>query len=634
MIELALNGVVKYFGATQILKNISFEVQGGEKVGLVGRNGSGKSTILKIIYGLEQADSGAVMLKRGTKVGYLAQIPIFPQKSTVIQVLNSAFENLDVIESEMKKLEDKLKDINGTELDKALLQYSELQQKYEAAGGYEREEKLSKVCVGLRFSEAFLNQYFDTLSGGEKTTVILGKILLESPDLLLLDEPTNHLDMEALEWLEEYLKEYKGMVLIVSHDRYFLDQVITKVIEIEDMESDTYIGNYSAYVKEKENRLMLQFEAFQEQQKKIKAMEKAIKELREWAIRGDNNKFFRRAASMQKRLDKFNKMERPVLERPSIRADIQNSERSGSDVIKVENLSKRYGDKQLFADANTLIRYREKAAIIGPNGCGKTTFIKMLVGEDFPDTGKAVLGANVRVGYLPQNIIFANEEFTVLECFRDGITISEGKAREYLAQFLFFGNSVFKKVKNLSGGEKSRLKLSKLLFEDINLLILDEPTNHLDIDSIETLEEIFGSFSGTLLIISHDRYFINQICSHVIALEDQQLVNYLGNYEYYRLKRNEKKQQANIRENLKKEKTIGKHGKAQSLEIKQQAYGEETKRIKLEDEIESLEIKIKEINSKMEMLGTEYEMLQQHLVEKEKLQYILDSLVEQWVNLS
>lgn len=623
MIELALNNVAKYFGATEVLTNITFEIQESEKVGIVGGNGSGKSTILKIIAGIEQCDKGAIMLKKGSTLGYLDQIPVYPKEYTVIDVLNVAFKDIDIIEEEMKRLENKMVELKDNELEKALKQYSKLQQKFEIAGGYEKEEKLSKVCIGMDFASAFLNQTFETLSGGEKTTIILGKILLENPNLLLLDEPTNHLDVKTVEWLEDYLKSYKGMVLIVSHDRYFLDRVVTKIIEIEDMESDTYVGNYTEYVKEKENRLVLEFEAYQEQEKKVKAMEKAIKELRDWAIRADNNKFFKRAASMQKRLDKIQKLDKPVLERQNMKLNIQNSERSGGDVIKVTGLVKSFENKKLFNEADVLVRYGEKVALLGGNGTGKTTLIKILLGEEDVESGTAVLGANIKSGYLPQQVVFEDEEMTVLDCFRDGITISEGKAREYLAKFLFMGNSVFKKVKSLSGGEKSRLKLSRLLFEDINLLILDEPTNHLDIDSIETLEETLLLFEGTILFISHDRYFINRICSKIVALENQKFTNFLGNYEYYREKRDENKQAEEVKVKIKKEKPE----KVQDEDKKR-----EIKRLKLEENISVLEEKLKVLEEDMNNLGNDYQGLQKCLQEETIIKKDLEKLMEEWCN--
>jgi ATPase subunit of ABC transporter with duplicated ATPase domains len=624
MIELALNGIVKYFGATLVLRNITFEVHGGEKVGLVGRNGSGKSTIMKIIAGIEKQDEGSIMLKKGYKVGYLAQIPKYHDDFTVNQVLNSAFINIDSIEEQMKRLEGKMNLFQGEELERALRQYSELQHQYELSGGYEKEEKLSKVCTGLSFSESFLQQNFNTLSGGEQTSVVLGKILLEAPNLLLLDEPTNHLDVNAIEWLEDYLKEYKGMVIIVSHDRYFLDRVATKIVEVEDMESETYDGNYSAYINTKETNMMLQFEAFQDQQKKIKAMEKAIKDLRDWAIRADNNKFFRRAASMQKRLDKMTKIERPVFEKPNMKLGIQNSERSGRDVIKIDKLTKGFENKVLLKDADLLVRYGEKVALIGANGSGKSTLIKLLLEEESVDQGSAELGASVRVGYLPQHIVFPDEDMTVVECFRDGITISEGKAREYLSKFLFYGENVYKRVKSLSGGEKSRLKLSKLLYEDTNLLILDEPTNHLDIDSIETLEETFEAFDGTIFFVSHDRYFINKLCSSVVALEDKKLVSYAGNYEYYREKRSEAKQEL-------KEIKLEKKEKPQKVKIVDEDKKKERQREKLEESIGNIEEQLRLIEEKMNSLASNYEELENCHKEQLKLQKSLEELMEQWI---
>lgn len=626
MIELALNGVAKYFGATEVLKNITFEVQTAEKVGLVGRNGSGKSTILKLISGIEKHDKGSVMLKKGCVVGYLAQIPDYPENYTVSDVLNSAFEKVIAIEEEMKSLELKMKELTSEQLDRTLKQYSELQQLYEIMGGYEREEKLSKVCIGLKFDDAFKNQFFNLLSGGEKTTVVLGKMLLENPQLLLLDEPTNHLDVEAVEWLEEYLKQYKGMVLIVSHDRYFLDRVVTKIVEVEDMESETYLGNYSTYVKTKEEKVMLEFEAFQDQQKKIKAMEKAIKDLRDWAIRADNNKFFRRAASMQKRLDKIEKLDKPVLEKQNMKLNVNQTQRSGEETVKIKNLTKSFDNKTLIENGELLIRYGERAALIGVNGSGKSTLLKILLGEETADLGEALLGASVKTAYLPQQIDFPDESATVLENFRDGITISEGKAREYLAKYLFFGESVFKKVKSLSGGEKSRLKLGKLLFEDVNLLILDEPTNHLDIDSIETLEETLLDFQGTILFISHDRYFINKLCSYIVSLENRALVKYHGNYEYYREKKQALKQVEVQKSTVKKE-------KPQRIKVVDEEKKKEKLKLKLEQQITDFEEAIVKLDLKMNSEDIDYVLIRQCYEEKQDIQQKLDEVLEQWIQL-
>ena len=505
-------GIINDQWPLQVFDGITFQIYYGEKVGIVGINGCGKSTLLKVIAGIHEItshDKGGVFVPRGASVGYLEQV--MPDKSgkKVIDVLHEAFEEVAQIESELRSMEEKMKSIKGEELERVFRNYSILQEKYETKGGYDREEKLSKVCIGLNINDSFLNRDFNLLSGGEKTTVMLGKILLQSPDILLLDEPTNHLDMKSVEWLEGYLKSYKGMVLIVSHDRYFLDNVVGKIIEIEDMQNKVYKGNYSSYVKQREENMIKQFEDFKEQQKKIKAMENAIKKLRDWAVRADNEKFFKRAASMQKALDKIERIDKPKFEHDNMKLNFKETGRSGKDVIKVKDLCKSFDDKELFKDAEMMIYFQERAALIGSNGCGKTTFLKMLLGEDEDFTGELKLGESVKAAYLPQNITFTDEEATVLEDFREDFEILEGKAREYLAKFMFYGGTVFRKVKHLSGGERIRLKLSKLLYNDINLLILDEPTNHLDIESIENLETALENFKGTIFFISHDRYFIN-----------------------------------------------------------------------------------------------------------------------------
>lgn len=536
MIELALNKLQKYYGATKILEDITFEVQTSEKVGIVGSNGCGKSTLLKIIMGIESYEKGMLSIKKGATLGYLEQMPVYPYNFKVIDVLNAAFEEIDKLYKDLGLLEKQLSNVDENNMERLLNRYSHMQALYENLGGYEKEEKLSKVCTGLKIDDEFKKKLFSQLSGGEKTTIILGKILLQNPDILLLDEPSNHLDLDAMEWLETYLKQYKGVVIIVSHDRYFLDNIATKIIEIEDMISKSYNGNYTAYVNEKERQLQLQMDAFSDQQKKIKAMEKSIAQLRDWGIRGGNNKFFRRAASIQKLLDKVQKIDKPVLERDSINIKSNTAGRSGNDVVLVKDLCKRYGEKVLLNKAELLIKNGETVALIGANGSGKSTMIKILLGIENADYGTAALGSSIKLGYLPQNITFEHEEYTILECFREDILITEGKAREYLAKYMFFGESVFKKVSNLSGGERSRLKLAIMMYNEVNFLILDEPTNHLDIDSRQELEEFLKEFKGTLLFVSHDRYFINNIASRVVELWHGSLISYGGNYEYYKEK--------------------------------------------------------------------------------------------------
>lgn len=647
MFELSLVNVKKYMEATLVLKNINFQVYSGEKVGIVGVNGSGKTTVLKLIAGILPMDycvgypgatspgydEGFINKPSGATCAYLEQIPQYENGIKVIDVLKMAFSEVYEIEEKMHKLEDEMKVLKGEELERSLKQYSRLVQSYEVKGGYNTEEKLAKICTGLKFTQNFLDKEFNLLSGGEKTTVILGKLLMDNPDILLLDEPTNHLDMDSIEWLERYLNNYDGIVIIVSHDRYFLDNVVSKIIEIEDMESKTYKGNYSSYVKQKEEKLLEQMHNYKEQQKEIKSMESTIKDLRDWAIRADNSKFFKRAASMEKRLERMKSNEdaqKPKIENKTMKLNFKNSERSGEETIKAKGLCKSYIDKVIFNEADLLINFKERVALVGPNGSGKTTFLKMLLGEEAPDKGTVELGDNVKVGYLPQVITFDNEEYTVIQAFRDDISILEGQAREYLSKFMFFGNSVFKKVKALSGGERIRLKLSMLLYEDINLLILDEPTNHLDIDSIETLEEALEEFKGTIFFISHDRYFINKIGERIIAIEDNKFKSYLGNYDYYKEIQDRVKLEKEIND-LQKEKVIKKEKKKKEIdEVK-----------KRENEIKKLEIKIKKLEKELEgieltmsNLELNYEELNELFSKKEELSEELEKVMEEWIELN
>lgn len=647
MFELSLVNVKKYMEATLVLKNINFQIYSGEKVGIVGVNGSGKTTVLKLIAGILPMDycvgypgatspgydEGFINKPSGATCAYLEQIPQYENGIKVIDVLKMAFSEVYEIEEKMHKLEDEMKVLKGEELERSLKQYSRLVQSYEVKGGYNTEEKLAKICTGLKFTQNFLDKEFNLLSGGEKTTVILGKLLMDNPDILLLDEPTNHLDMDSIEWLERYLNNYDGIVIIVSHDRYFLDNVVSKIIEIEDMESKTYKGNYSSYVKQKEEKLLEQMHNYKEQQKEIKSMESTIKDLRDWAIRADNSKLFKRAASMEKRLERMKSNEdaqKPKIENKTMKLNFKNSERSGEETIKAKGLCKSYIDKVIFNEADLLINFKERVALVGPNGSGKTTFLKMLLGEEAPDKGTVELGDNVKVGYLPQVITFDNEEYTVIQAFRDDISILEGQAREYLSKFMFFGNSVFKKVKALSGGERIRLKLSMLLYENINLLILDEPTNHLDIDSIETLEEALEEFKGTIFFISHDRYFINKIGERIIAIEDNKFKSYLGNYDYYKEIQDRVKLEKEIND-LQKEKVIKKEKKKKEIdEVK-----------KRENEIKKLEIKIKKLEKELEgieltmsNLELNYEELNELFSKKEELSEELEKVMEEWIELN
>ncbi len=629
MIELSLNNVGKFYGANKVLEDITFEAKTGEKIAIVGRNGTGKTTIFKIIAGIEDYNGGVLSIRKGASVGYLDQIPDYPDHYKVNDVLNLAFEKQYEIKEQMRELENQMSCTDAEKLDSIMNKYGKLQNMFEHMGGYEIEERISKICTGLKISEEFKNRAFNNLSGGEKTTVILGKILLQNPDILLLDEPSNHLDIDSVEWLEEFLNEYKGTSLIISHDRYFLDKVVTKIVEVEDKATSIYLGNYTYYVAEKKRRLDEQFKLYQNQQKKIKAMEDAIKRFRDWGTRADNEDMFVKARSMQKRIDKMDKVDKPIMERKKIQLDFNIQDRSGKEVINVERLKKAFGDNLILEDLDLHVKYGEKVVILGKNGCGKSTLLKILLNEYEADEGNVKIGSRVKIGYLDQNIHFENQEQTVLEAFREKFNIPIGEARGILARFLFYSEDVYKKVSTLSGGEKSRLKLCQLMYQDINLLILDEPTNHLDIDSREMLEESLSEFKGTILFISHDRYFINKIAERVTEIKNRKLVSYSGNYDYYRRKKEEellknekleqsKKEKKNkVRKDISKKSTDNNKAQAKAIE-------------KLEQEIENIEELINNKNIEMEKNACDHEKLSEIYNEKEKLEEKLNQLMEEW----
>ncbi|NTV88763.1 MAG: ABC-F family ATP-binding cassette domain-containing protein, partial [Clostridiales bacterium] len=565
-----------------------------------------------------------ITIPRDSVIGYLEQSPDYPGKMKVGEILALAFKELEAMEEQLGILENKMGMLEGEELDKALKNYGKLQQEYEVKGGHERIEKLGKVCAGLGFSAEFLEKDFDVLSGGEKTIVSLGRILLEAPDILLLDEPTNHLDVKAIEWLENYLEKYRGIVILVSHDRYFLDKVANKIIELENGCCEVYKGNYSEYVRQRDEKLLLQLQSYREQKKEVGSIEKTIKELRDWAQRSDNNKFFRRAASLQKKLEKMEMIERPVLEKQKMKLDFKDTDRSGYRIIEATGLKKSFGGRLLFRDANLQVIKGERVALVGPNGSGKTTLIRILLGEAVADEGEVKLGAGLKQAFLPQIIEFENEDASILECFRESRYILEGKAREYLSRFMFFGKSVYNKVGQLSGGERVRLKLAMLMYDGINLLVLDEPTNHLDIDSMEVFEEALEDFEGTILFVSHDRYFTNKICTKVLALEEGSLVSCQGDYENYRRIREETAKNGQV--------TDKGAGRKRFKEPEKLSIEEENeKRLKysskLEAAIREKEDEVKVLSARMTAPGIGYEELNELYQQKEALEGEIDSLI-------
>ncbi|MFI8684397.1 ribosomal protection-like ABC-F family protein [Rossellomorea sp. NPDC077527] len=534
MIICSAQELSKMFGGNLIFEDLSFEIPEGSRIGLVGRNGTGKTTIFKLLSGVETPDKGLVHLKKGAKVGYLAQIPQYGQGTKGIDVLRSAFSELIEIGERLKELESKMgAEQDPEKLNRLLEEYGKRQDEFTLLGGYEIESSIAKIVNGLDIEE-LVEKDFTSCSGGEQTKLCLGLILLQKPDLLLLDEPTNHLDIGAVEWLEDFLKEYEGTVMCISHDRYFLDHVINKVYDLEDGELTVYHTNYSGFVKEKEERLMIEFQAYQEQQKKIKKMKEAIKRLREWANQANppNEALHKRARNMERALERMEKIKRPILDRKKMGLEFEESDRSGKIVFSMEDVSKAYGEKTLFEKAGLNVHFKDRTAIVGQNGTGKSTIIKMLLGEETADNGVVKLGSNVKLGYLSQHFTVADPSVRLIDAFREEVPVTEGDARHILAKFLFYGPNVFRKVGQLSGGEKMRLRLAQLMHQDINFLVLDEPTNHLDIDSREVLEDALDDFKGTILAVSHDRYFLNKLFHKTYWIHRGELYFFDGPYSW------------------------------------------------------------------------------------------------------
>lgn len=595
------NQLGKIYTDQWIIRNVKFEINHKERIGLVGRNGSGKTTLLKLISGNESPDEGQIHIQKDLKIGYLMQNLSSYEQYTVNDVIEHAFYEVMQIGIQMRDLEKQMSnnDLDNKQMQVALREYDRLLHEFESREGYEIESKKLKVCQGLGCSESLLNSNFDTLSGGEKTKIGLAQVLLQKPDLLLLDEPTNHLDLSSIEWLEGFLQQYQGTVLIVSHDRYFLDRITTKIFDMEDGELIVYPGNYSFFIKQKEEELLRQFEQYQEQQKKIKAMKEAIKRLREWANRASppNAGMHRRASSMEKALHRMEKIKKPILEREKVDLLIQAEKRSGKEVVVLEEISKTMGSELLFRNIKLLIRFQEKVAIIGNNGTGKSTLCQIILVVLKPDKGLVKLGSSIRIGYLSQKgLELINEDQTVIGVFRDEVIVEEGEARHLLAKFLFYGSAVFRKVSNLSGGEKMRLRLAQLMHQQVNLLVLDEPTNHLDMDTREVLEEVLQEYKGTVIAISHDRYFLNQCFEKIYWLEDQSLQLYLGNYDYAKAQR-EKVKGVPIQASDKKEK--------KDIQIKKKFSNVRTNVTieSIEEQIIRLEEQLSKIESQMVQLS-------------------------------
>ena len=539
MIEIALSNVDKNFGFKKIFDSFDLEIISGEKVGLIGPNGCGKSTLFKLITKEEVPSSGIVTTRKDAKVGFLPQMPMLPNENiSVSEFLSSSFEKIYRISKEMRLLEYEMTNSQNEDMEKILNRYGVLQQRFDDLGGYLIDLKINEICNKFGIDSELLERDFSKLSGGEKTIVCFAKIMLSDPDILLLDEPTNNLDIDTLEWLEKFLQNYTGTILMSSHDRYFLDKVATKIVLIERGKSEIFHGNYSYYLKENEKRILSEFEQYKDQQKMIDAMKKKIKQLQEFGKMASpsGESFFKRAASIQKRLDKIELLNKPETAK-EIPLNFQMTNRSGKQVLAVHDLNLSIDDKTLLEQVSFDVLFKDRTCLMGKNGCGKSTLIKHIIdlynGESH-DGNDIKIGSNVLIGYIPQVIEFDDDTKTLLEVARKTFNGTETQLRSSLAKFLFYGNDVFKRVNMLSGGEKVRLKLFELMQQNINFLIMDEPTNHIDITTREVLESALSEFQGTILFISHDRYFINEIAKKVLYVEDKNITEYLGNYDDYR----------------------------------------------------------------------------------------------------
>ena len=651
---LSCQSISKSFVENKVLENISFHIENYEKAAIVGINGAGKTTLLRIVVGELAPDSGSVSLSKDRTLGYLAQNGAVDTSNTIYQELLSVKQDLIDLEARIRECELAMQRTEGAQLDALMKQYSNLTHAFEMGDGYAYKSEVVGVLKGLGFTEEEFDKSVSTLSGGQKTRVALGKLLLQKPDLIILDEPTNHLDMNSIAWLETYLLNYKGAVIIVSHDRYFLDRIATKVIEIDQTKATTFLGNYTDYAAKKEQLRVAAMNAYLNQQREIKHQEDVIEKLRSF----NREKSIKRAESREKMLDKIEVLEKPTEVRTDMRLKLTPRRQSGNDVLTVEDLSKAFGTNLLFEDVSFEIKRGEHVAIIGDNGTGKTTLLKILNQLLPPDKGRFRLGTNVEIGYYDQEHHVLHSEKTLFEEISDEYpTLTNTEIRNVLAAFLFTGEDVFKRICDLSGGERGRVSLAKLMLGNANLLILDEPTNHLDIMSKEILEDALNSYEGTVLYVSHDRYFINRTAGRILDLTAHKLVNYIGNYDYYLEKHdtlmaavasnNENAGQNNpVGANLSKKAGWTAAPQTSSpvpalSENKQDwiAQKEEQARIrkkendlrKCEEKIEALEAKLKEIETEMSdpAIGTQAARLQELVKEQAAMNAELEKLYEQ-----
>lgn len=640
---LSCQNISKAFVENQVLKNVSFHIEDHEKAAIVGINGAGKTTLLRIIVGEMTPDDGQVVLAKDKTLGYLAQNSTVDTSHTIYEELLSVKANLLRVEEKIRECENNMKHADGDALEDLMKQYTSLTHAFETGGGYLYRSELVGVLKGLGFTEDEFSKPVATLSGGQKTRVALGRLLLQNPDLIILDEPTNHLDMNSIAWLETYLLNYKGAVLIVSHDRYFLDRIAGKVIEIDQSKATTFMGNYSDYAVKKEQLRVAAWNAYMNQQREIKHQEEVIEKLKSF----NREKSIKRAESREKMLDKIEVIEKPSEVRTDMKLTLTPRILSGNDVLTVEHLSKSFDSHKLFTDVNFEIKRGEHVAIIGDNGSGKTTLLKILNGLVPADQGTFRLGSNVEIGYYDQEHHVLHSEKTLFEEISDDYPyLNNAQIRNVLAAFLFTGEDVFKRISDLSGGERGRVSLAKLVLSNANFLILDEPTNHLDIMSKEILEDALNGYEGTILYVSHDRYFINRTAHRILDLTEGQFVSYVGNYDYYLEKHDTVMAaiEANAPQNADADSAVAAKAAESEVKLDWKAQKEEQARLrkkendlkKCEEKIAELEARISEIDTEMSdpAIGTQVAKLQELSKEQAACQEQLEKLYEQWEELA
>ena len=636
---LSCQGISKSFGEKVILEDASFHIEEHEKAALIGNNGAGKTTLLRIIMEEIHADAGQVVLAKDKRIGYLAQYQDVQGHLSVCEELLSTKQYIIDMEERLRAMEVQMKNASGEELDRLMNSYTRLTHEFELENGYAYKSELMGVLNGLGFTEEDFTKQVATLSGGQKTRVALGKLLISKPDILLLDEPTNHLDMESIAWLETYLLNYPGAVFIVSHDRYFLDKVVTKVIEIDAGQVRMYAGNYSAYAEKKAQLRDAQYKAYLNQQREIKHQEAVIVKLKSF----NREKSIKRAESREKMLNKIQRVDKPIEVQSQMRLSLEPRVVSGNDVLTVEDLAKSFPQQKLFSNLSFQIKRGERVALIGNNGTGKTTMLKILNGLLDADAGSFSLGAKVQIGYYDQEHHVLHAEKTIFEEISDTYpTLTETQIRNMLAAFLFTGDDVFKVISSLSGGERGRVSLAKLMLSEANFLILDEPTNHLDIASKEILEEALNSYTGTVLYVSHDRYFINKTATRILDLTNQSVVNYIGDYDYYLEKKEELTEkyaptaQEATEEVNEETPSEGKLTWQQQKEEQARKRKQENELKKVEKRIEELETRDKEIDDTLVLpdVCTNVGRCAELSREKDKIQAELEELYEKWEELA